>query len=62
MKDKLEDFPGLLVCSQVACQGIKDRQLKASGSRTALVLDGLLQAQAGSLVRCCGSSYRCPRG
>lgn len=49
MIDELENLPGLLVCSQTACLGIKDQQPKASGSRTALVLDGVLQAQPGSL-------------
>lgn len=66
----MEDFPKLLVCSQgawlrhelVACLGTEDQQPKASRSRAALVLDGVLQAQTGSLVRCCGSSYCCPWG
>lgn len=39
--------------------GVEDKQLKASGFGAVLVLDRVLQAQAGSLVRCCGSSYHC---
>lgn len=58
-KDKLEDFPGYLLCSQVSCLGIKGQQPKTSRARTALAMIEVPQAQPGSPVRCCGSSYCC---
>lgn len=50
VKGKLEDFPGLLVCSQRSCLGIKGQQPKASWSRTDLGLGRVRQTRIAAQV------------